>query len=105
VLEAVVGLYTSSALAKSSDESATGDDAVTAIDYEEAGVGYQAGYSRLAASEGDKTDLAGYVPDARQYLVHELTAALLDGSKPVRQLLAQLDPVKLNELTVAGLRL
>ncbi|KAF8749880.1 Cse1 [Rhizoctonia solani] len=44
VLEAILGLYTSpAALAKSSTESATGDDVVTAIDYEEAGAGYQAG--------------------------------------------------------------
>ncbi|KAJ1300905.1 hypothetical protein OPQ81_003331 [Rhizoctonia solani] len=106
VLEAILGLYTSpAALAKSSTESATGDDAVTAIDYEEAGVGYQAGYSRLAASEGDKIDLAGYVQDPRQYLVEQLTAALQDPSKPIRQLLAQVVPDKLNQLTTAGLRI
>jgi exportin-2 (importin alpha re-exporter) len=104
VLEAILGLYTSpAALAKSSTESATGDDAVTAIDYEEAGAGYQAGYSRLAASEGDKSDLASYVQDPRQYLVEQLTAALQDSSKPIRQLLAQVQPDKLNQLTAAGL--
>ncbi|CAE6342293.1 unnamed protein product [Rhizoctonia solani] len=104
VLEAILGLYTSpAALAKSSTESATGDDAVTAIDYEEAGAGYQAGYSRLAASEGDKGDLASYVQDPRQYLVEQLTAALQDSSKPIRQLLAQVQPDKLNQLTAAGL--
>ncbi|CAE6398308.1 unnamed protein product [Rhizoctonia solani] len=106
VLEAILGLYTSpTALAKSSTESATGDDAVTAIDYEEAGAGYQAGYSRLAASEGDKSDLAAYVQDPRQYLVEQLTAALQDSSKPIRQLIAQVEPEKLNQLTVAGLRI
>ncbi|KEP50401.1 putative importin-alpha export receptor [Rhizoctonia solani 123E] len=106
VLEAILGLYTSpAALAKSSTESATGDDAVTAIDYEEAGAGYQAGYSRLAASEGDKTDLAGYVQDPRQYLVEQLNAAVQDTSKPIRQLIAQVEPEKLNQLTVAGLRI
>ncbi|KAG8688800.1 importin-alpha export receptor [Ceratobasidium sp. 423] len=105
VLEAILGLYTSpAALAKSSTESATGDDAVTAIDYEEAGAGYQAGYSRLAASESDKTDLAAYVQDPRQFLIEQLTAAL-DSSKPIRQLLAQVAPDKLNQLTGAGLRI
>ncbi|CAE6484305.1 unnamed protein product [Rhizoctonia solani] len=104
VLEAILGLYTSpAALAKSSTESATGDDVVTAIDYEEAGAGYQAGYSRLAASEGGKTDLASYVQDSRQYLVEQLGAALQDSSKPIRQLLAQVEPDKLNQLTTAGL--
>ncbi|CAE7209613.1 unnamed protein product [Rhizoctonia solani] len=103
VLEAILGLYTSSALAKSSTESATGDDAVTAIDYEEAGAGYQAGYSRLAASEGDKTDLAAHVQDPRQYLVEQLTVAVQDSSKPIRQLLSQVAPDKLNQLTAAGL--
>ncbi|CAE6534937.1 unnamed protein product [Rhizoctonia solani] len=106
VLEAILGLYTSpAALAKSSTESATGDDAVTAIDYEEAGAGYQAGYSRLAASEGDKTDLAAYVQEPRQYLVEQLNAAVQDSSKPIRQLIAQVAPEKLNQLTVAGLRI
>lgn len=105
MLEAILGLYSSPTLAKSSEESATGDDAVTAIDYEEAGAGYQAGYSRLAASEGDKTDLAGYVQDPRQFLIQELTAALQDGSKPIRQLLSQVDAAKLNDLRGAGLAL
>ncbi|KAB5591104.1 Importin-alpha export receptor [Ceratobasidium theobromae] len=101
-LGAVVDLFASPAL-KSSDESATGDDAVTAIDYEEAGAGYQAGYSRLAASEGEKSDVAGYVQDARQYLVAELTRALGDSSKPMRQLLSQVDAGKLAVLRSSGL--
>jgi hypothetical protein len=78
---------------------------VTAIDYEEQGAGYQAGFSRLAASEGDKTDLVSYVPNPQQFLIQELQNALQDASKPIRQLLSQVDATKLTELQVAGLRL
>lgn len=104
-LEALLGLYASPTLAKSKEESQTGDDAVTAIDYEEQGAGYQAGFSRLAASEGDKADLAAYVSDPQQYLIQELSTALQDSSKPIRQLLAKADPAKVNQLQIAGLRL
>ncbi|KAF8596041.1 hypothetical protein BDV93DRAFT_79575 [Ceratobasidium sp. AG-I] len=104
-LEALLGLYASPTLAKSKEESQTGDDAVTAVDHEEQGAGYQAGFSRLAASEGDKTDIVAYVSDPQQYLIQELSAALQDSSKPIRQLLAKTDPAKVNQLQIAGLSL
>ncbi|KAG9074562.1 importin-alpha export receptor, partial [Ceratobasidium sp. UAMH 11750] len=78
-LEAVIGLFGAPTLTKSKDEVQTSDDAVTAIDYEEQGVGYQAGFSRLAASEGDKTDLASYAPNPQEYLVQQMQTALQDG--------------------------
>ncbi|KAG9087307.1 importin-alpha export receptor, partial [Ceratobasidium sp. 370] len=104
-LEAVIALFGAPTLTKSKDEVQTSDDAVTAIDHEEQGAGYQAGFSRLAASEGDKTDLVSYAPHPQQYLVQEMQTALQDTSKPIRQLLAQVETTKLQQLQVAGLKL
>ncbi|KAG8694409.1 importin-alpha export receptor [Ceratobasidium sp. 394] len=104
-LEAVIGLFGAPTLTKTKDEVQTSDDAVTAIDYEEQGVGYQAGFSRLAASEGDKTDLASYAPNPQEYLVQQMQTALQDASKPIRQLLSQVETAKLQQLQIAGLKL
>lgn len=51
-----------------------GDDGgITAIDFEEQNAGYQAAYSRLAASETRKEiDPVGYVQNPLQYLNQEL---------------------------------
>ncbi|PPR06747.1 hypothetical protein CVT24_013054 [Panaeolus cyanescens] len=57
-------------LEKSKEESA--DVAVTAIDFEEQTAGYQAAYSRLAASETSEVDVTAYVPNPLQYLQQEL---------------------------------
>ncbi|QRV84475.1 exportin-2 [Ceratobasidium sp. AG-Ba] len=104
-LEAVIALFGAPTLTKSKDEVQTSDDAVTAIDHEEQGAGYQAGFSRLAASEGDKVDIVSYAPNPQQYLVQEMQTALQDASKPIRQLLSQADPTKVQQLQVAGLKL
>ncbi|KAG8695927.1 importin-alpha export receptor [Ceratobasidium sp. 395] len=104
-LEAVIALFGAPTLTKSKDEVQTSDDAVTAIDYEEQGAGYQAGFSRLAASEGDKTDLVAYAGNPEEYLVQEMQIALQDGSKPIRQLLGQVEQAKLQQLQIAGLKL
>ncbi|KDQ49269.1 hypothetical protein JAAARDRAFT_201016 [Jaapia argillacea MUCL 33604] len=62
------------------------DAGITAIDYEEQTAGYQAAYSRLAASEGPSADPVGYVKDPREYLGQELVR--LSKSDPrVRNLL------------------
>jgi len=44
------------------------DTAVTTIDFEEQSTGYQAAFSRLAASETVELDPVGYVQDPVQYL-------------------------------------
>jgi exportin-2 (importin alpha re-exporter) len=48
------------------------DAGLTAIDYEEQTVGYQAAYSRLAASESVSVDPVAYVRDPRELLETEL---------------------------------
>ena len=45
---------------------------MTAIDFEEQAAGYQAAYSRLAASEMPQSDPVGYVQDPLQYFQQEL---------------------------------
>jgi exportin-2 (importin alpha re-exporter) len=51
------------------------DAAVTAIDFEEQASGYQASYSKLAASETVQYDPVAYVADPQRYLAEELSRA------------------------------
>jgi len=46
----------------------TTDEAITAIDFEEQSVGYQAAYSRLAASESAEEDPVAYVQNPLLFL-------------------------------------
>lgn len=46
--------------------------AITAIDFEEQSAGYQAAFSRLAASENPEPDPVAYVQNPLQYLQQEL---------------------------------
>ncbi len=46
--------------------------AITAIDFEEEGAGYQAAYSRLATSETAEPDPVGYVQNPLNYFQQEL---------------------------------
>ena len=48
------------------------DAGLTAIDHEEQNAGYQAAYSRLAASESAVVDPVGYVNDPQELLENEL---------------------------------
>ena len=48
------------------------DAGLTAIDYEEQNAGYQAAYTRLAASETVAIDPVAYVPHPRDFLGAEL---------------------------------
>ena len=52
-------------------EEAT-DEAITAIDFEEQEAGYQAAFSRLAASESAETDPVAYVQNPLLFLQQEL---------------------------------
>jgi exportin-2 (importin alpha re-exporter) len=51
---------------------AENDVAITAIDFEEQGAGYQAAYSRLAASQMPQPDPVDYVQNPLQYFQQEL---------------------------------
>lgn len=57
---------------KKTDREGDADAGLTAIDHEEQNAGYQAAYSRLAASESVAVDPVGYVNDPRELLESEL---------------------------------
>ena len=64
---------------------------LTEIDFEEQNAGYQAAYSRLAASESAPSDPVAYVADPKEYLAQELLR--LSKSDPrVKSLLGGADP-------------
>lgn len=48
------------------------DDTLTEVDFEEQNAGYQAAYSRLAASESLPSDPVAYVGDPKEFLVQEI---------------------------------
>ncbi|KAJ7918955.1 CAS/CSE protein [Mycena leptocephala] len=72
----LVQLFRSQYLAGATTSSKTGDDTasvgLTEVDQEEQTAGYQAAYSRLAASETTETDPVSYVRDPEEYLRNEL---------------------------------
>jgi len=74
--QALTGLYRLFAnpqhLMKKSAEDEDPDAGLTAIDHEEQNAGYQAAYSRLAASERVAVDPVGYVNDPRELLENGL---------------------------------
>lgn len=49
------------------------EDVLSSIDHEEQSAGYQAAFTRLAASEPPKFDPVAYVPDTGAYLRSELS--------------------------------
>jgi exportin-2 (importin alpha re-exporter) len=51
------------------------DSGMTEIDFEEATAGYQAAYSRIAASEVAAADPVGYVGNVQEYLGQQLAQA------------------------------
>ena len=59
-------------LTKSSAGEDDADAGLTAIDHEEQTAGYQAAYSRLAASENVTVDPVGYINDPQELLKNEL---------------------------------
>jgi exportin-2 (importin alpha re-exporter) len=64
---------------------------LTSVDYEEQNAGYQAAYSRLAASESAPSDPVAYVADPKEFLAQELIR--LSKSDPrVKSLLPASDP-------------
>ncbi|KIM79693.1 hypothetical protein PILCRDRAFT_791278, partial [Piloderma croceum F 1598] len=64
---------------------------LTDVDFEEQNAGYQAAYSRLAASESATSDPVAYVSDPKEFLAQELLR--LSKSEPrVKSLLGAADP-------------
>lgn len=73
----------------------TGDDAnagLTEIDYEEQTAGYQAAYSRLAASESAAVDPVAYVRDPKEFLGTELTRVSKANGQQLKALIQAGDP-------------
>ncbi|KAI9569377.1 armadillo-type protein [Boletus coccyginus] len=68
VLTALVKLFSEPRYLASKEGDSVGGTGLTEIDYEEQTAGYQAAYSRLAASESGPVDPVGYVGDVRAFL-------------------------------------
>ncbi|KAH7929305.1 Cse1-domain-containing protein [Leucogyrophana mollusca] len=85
-------------LTKSTDEAADASAGLTEIDYEEQTAGYQAAYSRLAASESAPVDPVAYVRDPREFL----SAALGKGDHRVKSLVAMCGADVRSELAASG---
>lgn len=62
------------------------EDALSSIDHEEQSAGYQASFSRLAASEAPRTDPVAYVSDPVAFVRTEL--GRLSGDERVKVLLS-----------------
>lgn len=67
--------------------------AITVIDYEEQTAGYQAAYSKLAASESIEVDPAAYVRDPQQYLGEQLVLLSKRQGQQLKAMLSTADPV------------
>ena len=78
-------------VSKKTDEDS--DTALTEVDFEEQTAGYQAAYSRLAASESPKVDPVAYVRDAQQYFGQELTSFSKTHGEQLRVLLELTDQI------------
>jgi exportin-2 (importin alpha re-exporter) len=68
------------------------DAAFTAVDVEEQNAGYQAAYSRLAASEGSAPDPVADIADARAWVEAELACAMVE-DEGLKELIAQSEDV------------
>ncbi|KAL0569494.1 importin-alpha export receptor [Marasmius crinis-equi] len=83
---------------KDTKPTSTGNDddafvAMTAIDEEEQSAGYQAAYSRLAASESSEVDPLSYVSDPDKFLGEEMVRfSKAGGQAKLKELLGQVDP-------------
>ena len=71
---ALVKLFSEPQYLASREGDVSGGTGLTEIDYEEQTAGYQAAYSRLAASESGPVDPVGYVGDVRAFLGRGLGA-------------------------------
>jgi len=68
------------------EDTATG---ITEIDFEEQTAGYQAAYSKLAASQTKEVDVVAYVGNVQEYLQNQLQAlSQSEGAAKVQSLVA-----------------
>ncbi|PFH53505.1 hypothetical protein AMATHDRAFT_54636 [Amanita thiersii Skay4041] len=75
-------------LTKSQKDSEDAHTGLTSIDFEEQAAGYQAAYSRLAASETGEPDYVAYVRNPQEFLGQRLTEfSKKHGSEEVKRLL------------------
>jgi len=82
-------LSTKGALATSAEEDDDPHAALTAIDYEEQTAGYQAAFSKLAASQLQRPHPIAYIPDAEVFVKLALSQAVAQNSH-IRSLLASM---------------
>ncbi|KAJ7126549.1 CAS/CSE protein [Mycena crocata] len=92
----LVQLFRSQYLAGATTTSKTGDDTasigITDVDQEEQTAGYQAAYSRLAASETAEADPVSYVRDPEEYLRNQLKDMRGRSGPQLQALLSAADP-------------
>lgn len=88
----VVKLFTSSSHLKSAQqtESEDPDEVLRSLDFEEQGAGYQAAYSKLAASETAVEDPVAYIGDTRDFVGGQLSASVKRDPR-IRELLKMAD--------------
>lgn len=91
IFTALVKLFHESQYLTKKDSEEDPDAGLTAVDHEEQNAGYQASYSRLAASESVVVDPVAYVRDSREYLGQELVR-LSKSDARVKSLLTAGDP-------------
>jgi exportin-2 (importin alpha re-exporter) len=79
---------------------------ITDIDYEEQTAGYQAAYSKLAASESVEVDPVAYIRDPQQYLGENLVSLSRRQGQQLKAMLSAADPATaepfVQALSVAG---
>ncbi|KAJ7043405.1 CAS/CSE protein [Mycena alexandri] len=89
-------LFKSQYLAGATASTRTGDDTtsvgLTDVDQEEQAAGYQAAYSRLAASETAEADPIAYVREPEEFLRSELQEMRGRNGQQLQTLLAAVDP-------------
>lgn len=106
MLNETIGLCRGARFSKDSNKDSDPAQGLTEIDHEEQNAGYQAAYSRLAASETAPADPVAWVSDPQAYLGQELIR-LSKNDPRVKSLFAAADPAVagpfLQSLTGAGL--
>ena len=72
MLTETIGVCRGTQFVKDADKDSDPTFGLTEIDHEEQNAGYQAAYSRLAASEAAPVDPVAWVSDPKEYLGQEL---------------------------------
>ncbi|KAJ7767471.1 CAS/CSE protein [Mycena maculata] len=97
-------LFRSQYLAGATAASKTADDTasvgITDVDQEEQAAGYQAAYSRLAASETVEADPVEYVRDPAEFLRSELSEMRGRSGQQLQTLLSAVDPSVVGALNI-----